>query len=362
VSALADRRLTLRAARALLLASIRYRLTVAPIVRAELARWARRADAIPDPDVRTLALSKLRQESFNAEAGAMLATFARRKHRSEVVQAIVALELLFDLLDGLTERPLADPLGDARLLFAPFIAALESDQHDGGPASAAGGYLRELSAAAREAVARLPAAAVVLPFARVDAGRAAQAQIRMHAVPALGAEQLREWAEEQADGTGLDWRAQLAGAASAVLAVHALLATAADPHTTPEQAAQLDRAYLPICLVLTLLDSLVDEAEDLRSGELSYHLLWEDRDLLSDTLVDAVRRAVVQARELPAGAQHITILTGVVAYYATAPGASREPASSIVRELQRELRPLIGPTLLLMRSWRLARRARLRLR
>ena len=44
----------------------------------------------------------------------MLATFAPRAARAQVVEAIVASQLLFDLLDGLTERPSADPMGERR--------------------------------------------------------------------------------------------------------------------------------------------------------------------------------------------------------------------------------------------------------
>ncbi len=311
MSSLPNRRLAFRAAGALLLASIRYRLTVASLVRVQLARWERRAQAIPDVEIRALALAKLSGESFNAEAGAMLATFAPRAHRGDVVEAIVALELLFDLLDGLTERPLADPLRDGGLLFAPFLAALDSKPNDADPPSAAAGYMRELSSVAREAIARLPAGAVVLPFARADAARAAQAQIHMHAVPQLGMAQLREWAEAQAVDSGLDWRAVLAGSASGVLAVHALLAAGADPDTTTSQAARLDEVYGSICVVLTLLDSLVDAVEDSRGGELSYQALWEHRDLLRRTLVDLVRRVTAQARGRPAGARQLMILTGV---------------------------------------------------
>ena len=360
MSALTDCRLTVRAARALALASVRYRLTVAPLVHAQLARWERRAQAIPDADIRALSLEKLHGESFNAEAGAMVATLAPRTHRSDVVVAIVALELLFDLLDGLTERPLADPLRDGELLFEPFLAALDSVPDDAELPSTAAGYMRELSSAAREAISRLPAAAAVLPLARADAARAAQAQVRMHAVAQLGVAQLRQWAEPHAQNSALDWRAVLAGSASGVLAVHGLLAAAADPRTTSAQAARLDQAYLSICVVLTLLDSLVDAAEDSASGERSYHGLWDDLDLLSRTLLDVVRRVRAQARELPAGAQQLMILTGVVAYYASAPGARSEPACSILRGLRRELAPLIAPTMLLMRSWRLARGLRRR--
>ncbi len=99
----------IRAALALALANARYWPTVAPVVRRELERWRGRAQAIPDPELRALALSKLSGERFNAEVAATLATLAPRAHRRDAVEAIVALEVLFDHLDGRTEQPLRGP-------------------------------------------------------------------------------------------------------------------------------------------------------------------------------------------------------------------------------------------------------------
>lgn len=354
-----DPRLVTRSAAELGLANARYWVSVAPVVRRALKRWQRRAHAIPDRELRALALSKLSRESFNAEAAGMLATFAPPSQRERAVEAIVALELLFDLLDGLTELPLPDPLGDRERLFDAFTqavapypqGALARDSKDGG-------YMRELSAAASRALAQLPAAAAVSQTASVSAARAAQAQIHMHAVPELGVGQLEQWAQTQTQGSGLGWRELLCGAASSVLAVHALVAAAADPAMTTTRARQLDGTYLSICVLLTLLDGLTDHDEDTRTGKLGYLGLYEDQALLAQTLTDAAARAADQARELPDAAHHLMILTGVVAYYTTTPGARSAFARPIVAELNRTLQPLIWPTLAVMRTWRLARRLR----
>ena len=66
----------------------------------------------------------------------------------------------------------------------------------------------------------------------------------------------------------------------------------------------------------------------------------------------------MQARALPNGPHHLMVLVGVVAYYTSAPGANSELAAPIVKPLQRQLAPLIFPTLALMRAWRLAKRVR----
>ncbi len=346
---------------ALVSANVRYWRHVAPIVREELRGWERQAHAIESSELRAVALEKLDVESFNAEAAAMFATRVPREYRVDVVKAIVALELMFDYLDGLSERPSADPLGDGRRLFGAYTDAFVTDSaaRERQPGADDGGYLESLSRAVSGAVARLPAATAVADVARRSAARGAEAQIRMHAHPYLGVEQLEQWASAEARAMGLAWQDFLVGAASSVLALHALIAAAADPETTPAAAVQIVSAYSSTCVVLTLLDGLVDHDEDsARAGEPAYIDLYETLDALTQSLVRSTQRAAVAVRALSDSAHHAMILVGVVAYYTSAPGADGRLARPIVEELQHELAPLMSPTLALVRTWRMTRRAR----
>jgi tetraprenyl-beta-curcumene synthase len=368
--ALGDWRFVVRTGIALAVANMRYWTSVAPIVRAELHRWQARAGAITDPDLRALARKKLHDEGFHAEAAAMLATLAPRVHRRTVVEAIVALELLYDYLDGLTERASDDPFRDGERLFAAYIEAVapplrRSDRERCDDSQLEdGGYLQALSGNVQTALAQLPSADAVTAIAKRNAERSAQAQIRMHAAGVLGVAQLEEWATDEAEGTGLRWRELLAGAASSVLGVHALIASAADASTTSDEAAELEAAYLSICLLPTLLDGLVDREEDAPAGgreHLGYLSVYEDPDELARVLREGARRAVSQARRLPNGAHHVMLLVGVVGYYGSALGASRATVQPILAGLRAELWPLLPPTLTVMHAWRAARRLRSRL-
>jgi tetraprenyl-beta-curcumene synthase len=359
----ADRRLLRGAVLALAAANVRYWTTVAPIVRGELTSWKRRARAIEDDQLRALALEKLRGEGFNAEAGAALATLAPRAHRRDAAWAIVALELLFDYLDGRTERPLIDPLRDGERLFGAFIDAVgagwqarRDDAH-----APDGGYLQALSDGVAGALARLPGAPTIAAGARASAARAAQAQIRMHASAQLGREQLETWARGEADGGELEWRELLLGAASSVLLVHALIAAAADPRTTPSQAQEIAEAYLDICVLLTLLDGLIDHEHDAlpeNAGRPGYLSLYSNPEELADALTAAAERAAGKTRKLHNAPHHTMLLVAVAAYYISAPGADTQLTRPIAERLRAELAPLMPPTLALMRAWRRARRPR----
>jgi tetraprenyl-beta-curcumene synthase len=360
---LSEMGLTLRCGAALVSANVRYWSSVAPQVRHELRRWSERASAIPDPRLRAIATDKLHAERFNAQVAATLATSVPRRHRGRAVEAIVALELLYDYLDGVTEAPAIDPLNDRAQAYSAFTAIFGGDPPttDTGvsPYASDGGYARALCAAARDAIATLPSSSAVTSAGRRAAERCAAAQAHVHAAAQLGTGQLEQWARGHAAGEqSRDWREFLAGAVASVLAVHALIAVAGDETVDDEQARAIEAAYLSISALSTLLDSLIDHERDVRDGDPWLVRLYGDPVTLGAALPDVAERAVEQVRLLPHGAHHLMTLSGVVAYYSSAPEARRGAARRSMRELHRGLRPVILPTLAVMRAWRLAKQAR----
>ncbi|HEV3071783.1 MAG TPA: DUF2600 family protein [Solirubrobacteraceae bacterium] len=353
-----------RAGVALVLANARFWPTVAPLVGAQLKRWEQRARAIEDPGLQALALEKLREERFNAEVAATLATLVPREHRQVVVEAIVAYEVMYDYLDGLTEQPTDDPLSSGHALYQAFTDAISlhakpKDDYYASQDVDDGGYLGELVKVVRGALAQLPSAGAISETSERAAARCAEAQIRAHAVPRLGTTQLEEWAASEAARTRLGWQEFLAGAASSVLAVHALIAAAADRRSTPEEAIEIDTVYMSICALSTMLDSLVDYDRDVEAGQDGYIRYYDNHNMLARDLESAARRAVEHAAPLRDGPHHVMTLVGVAAYYLSAPTANSAFAQPVTRRIRRELQPLITPTLAVMRAWRLAKRARL---
>jgi tetraprenyl-beta-curcumene synthase len=364
MSAIADRGFMARAIWALACAQVRYWLGVDPIVRRQLRRWETCANEIPDPPLANLALSKITSERFNVEAGAMIATIAPAQFRGRAVEAIVALQVMYDYLDALTEQPAADPLRAGLQYSQAFTDAFRTgvqpveDYYAHHPAgSGDGGYLAGLALAVRTALADLPAAEAIAEVALVTAARFAEAQVRIHAAAHTGKPQLERWADQQAAGTNLEWREWLFGAMGSVVAAHALIALAADEHATREQARTLDDAYLELCVLTTALDHLVDYERDANTGEQSYIHLYETREQLAEQMAVIVNRVKKRARAIPNGAHHLMILSGVVAYYTSQPSAMGDFARPVTEHVRDQLRPLISPTLATMHAWRLAKRA-----
>lgn len=350
-----------RAVAALAAANARYWSTVLPRVHHGLRHWEQRARRIPDPDLRRLALAKLAHERFNTEVAATLATLAPRAHRAPALEAIVALQLMYDYLDGLSEEPATDPLATSRLLFSAFTSSLTPgqvepvDYYRHRPGEDDGGYLEALVVATRGAFEALPKADIVAPVARHAALRCGESQTRTHAIVALGPSQLAEWATAEARGTGLTWWEYTAGATASILCVHALIAAAADPRTTAAEAGSLDTAYLFISAVSTLLDSVIDQRRDAAEESHSFIGYYEDEEAMVTRIGVISARAASEGRLIHNGGHHRMTAAGVAAYYLSAPEAREQPGSKVKARVVAELRPLIVPALGIFRLWRLSK-------
>jgi tetraprenyl-beta-curcumene synthase len=356
-----SRRFVARAGMALALAHGRYWSSVAPLVRRLLGSWEARAAEIPDPHLSHLALEKLRNERFNVEVAAMIATLAPAEHRERAVEAIVALQVMYDFLDALTEQPAPDPIRDGLQQSGAFLDALSvstpprRDYYAHYLGGSDGGYLENLAVTVRDGLLGLPAIDAVAQVIPTCAARCAEAQVRVHAVADVGLGQLEQWAEREAGNTELQWREWLFGAMGSVVAAHVLIALAADRRATAAQASQLDSTYLSLCVLTTALDHLVDHERDTLTGEESYLYLYASREDFARQIALVTRRVLDRVHTIPNGPHHAMILSGVVAYYTSQPGAMGEFARPVTMHVRDQLRPLITPTLATMHAWRVAK-------
>lgn len=356
---------TLRIGAALALANIRYWSTVAPLLARELKRWKHHAEAIPDPLLQATALANLREEGFNAQATATLATLAPRRHRPHLARAILGIQLIYDYLDSLIEQPLTEPLTEGRQLYQALIDAVtlnttpQPDYYTHKPTSDDGGYLKNLVSEVRASLAQLPSQPAIERTCEQAATRCAEAQTLAHATPPHDLDQLKKWALENSTATDLQWQEYLAGAISSALALHALCATASQAHTGETHATAIDETYLSISAMTTLLDSLIDHDQDMhRLGHTGYTRYYETDTALAEGLKRTVHHATTHARATPNESHHLMTLLGVASYYISAPTSSSGFARPVTTQLRRELQPLITPPLALMYGWRAAKRAR----
>ncbi len=296
----------------------RYWLVIFPLARRRLRRWRAAAAAIPDPRLRRLALSTLAEEHLNAEGAALLATLAPWRRMPAVLRAVVAYQVLYDYLDTISERP-GDP-DDSRQLHLALLDALDprrtpSDWYALHPGSGDGGYVAELVAACRATVARLPAYALVAPSAVRCARLSRDVQALNHDAGPTRPDRLGLWARRHPAADRMRWW-ECAASSSSSLGVHVLIALAADPRTTAAQARAAERSYcVSFGALNTLLESLVDLPDDLRSGDHSIVSYYADAAETAERMSEIAAAARADADRLAHGDRHAVILAGMVGFY-----------------------------------------------
>jgi len=345
----------------------RFWVVVLPLVRRELRSWKRRADAIPDPELRAQALATLDSERLSAAGAALFAATTRRRRDPGLVRALVAYQVACDYLDTLAEQPSADPIRNGAQLHRALGDAVGdgavADYYSAHARQDDGGYLAALVTACREGCASLPGYAHVRSAARREAARNAVQGIN-HA-PSGGREPaLRSWAAAQraadADAIGDAAWFELAAAGSSSLAVLALIAAAADPDATADTAEHVRRVYFPwIEALSTLLDSVADRERDRETGELNFVSHYPAQAAAVARLREVTARALSGARSLPRGERHVVLVVGMVAMHLSEPGAWLPPARPLTRAVLNAADTVLMPLLLtLLRAWRGARDAR----
>jgi tetraprenyl-beta-curcumene synthase len=302
-------------------AARRYWLGVFPTVREEVLCWRLRAQQIPDPLLRSVALQMQQSKVGNVEGAAAYGAFACVVHRSAVVRAQVAFQTAYDYADALSERGSEDPVANGQTLHRALRLVAEAagphvDYYAHCDACDDGGYLRALSDALRGAFDALPARAqLAAPLERAVA-RIVAYQARNHMHPEGMHLALAGWARRETPaGTGLRWWETAASAGSST-GIFSYIAAAADSSFDGRHSRALESAYFPWAGSLhTLLDSLVDRHEDAASGQRSlldyYRGAEEARARMGLIATEAVR----QLRKLPDGESQLMVFAAMASLY-----------------------------------------------
>lgn len=342
---MADRRL----AWAFVAVIVRYLTTIQPHASRELARWRRRALAIPDPELRAHVLRPF-DADLSAIGASIFAVLAPWPQQPGLVRLLVAYVLLWSYVDVRTER---DPAADPRLYDA-LLDALPS----GSSARASlrlddGGYLCALLTECRHGVVALPSWPAVAPIAvRIAAdGRAVQAI--NHGPASVVVERLRAWARAQA---GVPWP-EACAAASSPLAIHALMALAAHREVGVVEARSTASAYRPVSALGVLCDHLIDRFEDDALANHSYLPHLGSPTARPRALHDLADRAGRAVRRLPDGERHTVILAAMTAMFLSRPAASlpaNQAAAGAILDAIGSPAPQLRTILHALRSARLA--------
>ncbi|HLH14334.1 MAG TPA: DUF2600 family protein [Solirubrobacteraceae bacterium] len=325
----------------------------------EMRRWRACAQRIPDAPIRADALYVLEHKRTHLYGAALFCTLPGRRNR-ELLRLLVAYELIWDFLDNVNERGADAGIANGRQLHLAIREAVDpsvplSDYYLHHPWRDDGGYLCSLVDVCRQCCRSLPSYPLVRELVVHEARRAQVLAINHHPDPVERDAELRRWvAGEYAVGERASWW-ELSGAASAPLAIHALLALASEPRCSPREVARVYSAYCPwLSATTTMLDSYVDQHEDVLAGDHSYVAHYPDAESAVRRIRTLIETSVAEARALRNGHRHAVVAAAMIAMYLskdTARTPQLRAGTSVFVRAGGSLTRLLLP---ILRAWRIA--------
>ena len=334
-----------------------------PAASRELRRWRGRAVEIPDRTLRRVAVGALERKRGNTHGAGMFWTLPRARS-SDLLRLLVTYQILWDYLDSIGEQAATDGRANALQLHLALVDALDPgrpirDYYRHHPGEGDGGYLCALVQACRERCLRLPSFERVRPLLVGEAARVSVQAINHDPDAARREAALRDWvARELPAGHEVPWF-ELAAASGANIAIYALLALAAEPACDQGEIARVYEAYFPWAGALaTMLDSYVDQVEDIVTGEQCYVAYYPTPEHATERIGELIRRCLHEAQALRNNERHTLLVACMVAMYLSKDSARTPAMRARTRRLTDTGGSLTKILLPILRAWRIAYRQR----
>lgn len=289
----------------------------------ELLRWKAEADKIPTPLLRIQAVSSLQQKAFHCYGGSVLALLSPAARRNHIVRLIVAFQTISDYLDNLCDRAgIVDEAAFLALHRAMSDALMVGEEPSVGQYYARYGglteetYLAYLVKDCRTIAESLPSFDTIAPYLSRLINDYAHLQALKHLSPDVRENRLSEYIGQNVENSyGLCWW-ELAAATGSTLAMFALMARAADPNLTDEEAQRIYDAYFPwICGLHILLDYYIDEEEDRQTNDLNFVAFYPQPELKLRAIRDFADQAMIRCAQIEFAPLHRLTVTGLLAMY-----------------------------------------------
>lgn len=331
-----------------------------PVVHKELSKWKKKAEAIPNQELRKQALASIETKQFHCEGGGIYALLAEPEQRDRVSQFIVAYQTISDYLDNLCDRSHSMAGDNFRLLHQalvdaltlpvkeekqagkshvprealPNYYALQEDQDDGG-------YLHELVRTCQQALEGLPSLLDYQENMLVLCQLYCDLQVYKHIELDKREAALKEWWRvHQADYPELEWY-EFAAASGSTLGIFYYIALASMPNDSEGLDRKVISAYFPYVQGLhILLDYLIDQEEDRQGGDLNFCFYYSSDEHKLERFSWFAQQARDAVQVLPQAAFHQMIVEGLLGLYlADQKVREQEDVLHISRKLLKRRKP-----------------------
>jgi tetraprenyl-beta-curcumene synthase len=316
----------------------RFIARIVPLSAASLQAIRERAQAIPDPQLRTEALSSVDRKAYHVAGACILATFLPTDTARAYVAIVAPLETIYDYLDNLCDRHPEVGVEAYPVLHLAIADALDPtaplrDYYARGPRGDDGGYLRDLVQQTQRALAQAPHLDLLRPHFAHAAALYGEMQTHKHYPAGEREQRCVAWYERHRDRyADIDWH-EFASAAGSQFHVYG-----------PLFEAFLDRrdaiagtydAYFPYVSALhVLFDAFIDQAEDREHGELNFSGVYGGAAALRTRVRSLFDAAKARLRQLPGDRAHRFVLDVMTLFYLSHPKVAAQG-------LEREARALL---------------------
>jgi tetraprenyl-beta-curcumene synthase len=294
---------------------------VFPIVHQELDYWRRRAENIPNQELRTQALASIGSKAFHCEGGSILALLSTQD-LDRCIKFIVAYQTISDYLDNLCDRSTSlDPLDfEALHESMPNALTVESqqthnyyryraDQNDGS-------YLEDLVLTCQQVLSEVPHYSLIKPVLIELANYYCALQVHKHVDKEERVSRLENWfSEHKSRLPDMEWY-EFSACAGSTLGIFCLVAYGFQEKLAQEDVQKIRSGYFPYVQGLhILLDYLIDQEEDLEGGDLNFCFYYPDQPSMLKRLAHFLQEADRYIKGIPHESFHRFINRGLLGVY-----------------------------------------------
>jgi len=319
---------------------------VIPTVRRELEYWKKRAEMIPNGELRRQALQSMEGKDFHCEGGAILSLISEERWE-EVIKFIVSYQTICDYLDNLCDRSKSNDPKDFMTLHNSLRDALDLEQEVGDyylyrSDREDGGYLKALVGTCRNFLLTLSN----YPFIREGILELCQLycdlQVHKHVIKEERLHRLQRWYENHKKAFPyMDWY-EFSACCGSTLGIFCLVSYGAREDFRPEHAKKILAGYFPHLQGFhILLDYLIDQKEDQEGGDLNFCAYYRHPEELFQRLTEFFREADRMVGQLPHPYFHRMVNRGLLGVYLSDEKVNQQP---IVKEMVEGLLKLGGRT------------------
>ncbi|QQK82027.1 tetraprenyl-beta-curcumene synthase family protein [Salicibibacter cibi] len=292
-----------------------------PVAHEFLNEWTKKADEIPNAELREQALASIKAKTFHCEGGTIFGLVATDARRRDVIRFIVAYQTISDYLDNLCDRSTSLEERDFRSLHRSMYHALtpgetpdnyyefRDEQEDGG-------YLASLVMTCQNVLEKLPGFMDAQAAMRDLSAVYCDLQVYKHIDESKREEKLEDWfAGHKQEFPPMTWY-EFSACAGSTLGIFCLSAYASKRKMIAQEVEEIKDAYFPWVQGLhIMLDYFIDQVEDRQEGDLNFVFYYESEEQMVKRFRYIKEHAEHSVQKLPDAKFHQMVTKGLPALY-----------------------------------------------